>query len=431
MNRLRKFAVSIGITFVVFAPLLFATPALADTQAGLTQDVYTYEPSGTPDRHEYTLCNSSIVSNMNFDVGGGVVANCQEDFVLIHWTGYITLPTAGEYPFQSLADDGFYMSIGGTPVIDNWWLKGCSGGAGTAQFEAGVSQKIDAWWYEYGGGACNYLYYNDPTTGFGLVPDSAFTTEAVAVVPPVVVVPEPPVVDPTPVDPNPPVVPPVVDPPVVPPVDPQPPVVVPPVDPPVVPPVPVGPPVVDPPVGPVVEPKPPIEIPVVGPPPVVLPPVPVPVVPEVPVAKPVEPSQPPIASVDPSTIDPQTLSPKEVAQLQEVATATLATEPEGSPAYTQALQQLAVAAQADDIVVDPQLASLPVLGATVVGITNAINAIGNIGADMSPAHRATAKKEVVAAVVATGAAISAATGAATGAASVSSSGSTSSSRRKE
>ena len=246
-----------------------------------------------------------------------------------------------------------------------------------------------------------------------------------AIVPTVVPTPEPPV------DPNPPVVPPVVVPPVVLPPDPQPPVVVPPVDPPVVPPVVPDPPVVDPPVGPVVEPKPPVEIPVVGPPPVVLPPKPIPAVPEVPVAKPVEPSQPPIASVDPSTIDPQTLSPKEVAQLQEVAAATLATEPEGSPAYTQALEQLAVAAKADDIVVDEQLASTPVIGAAVVGVVNAINAIGNIGADMSPAHRDTAKKEVVAAVVATGAAISAATGAATGAASVSSSGSTSSSRRKE
>jgi hypothetical protein len=89
----------------------------------------------------------------------------------------------------------------------------------------------------------------------------------------------------------------------------------------------------------------------------------------------------------------------------------LATTVEDSPAYNQALAQLYVAAQADDIVVDPAVANVPVLGATVVGITNAINALGNLGSDMSPAHRTKAKKEIVAAVVATGAAVNAVTSA--------------------
>lgn len=406
MIRLRKFAASIGVTFVAFSSLLFTSPASADTTAGLTQDVYTYDPSALPDRVDtYTLCNTSIVPNMNFDVGGGTVANCQEDFVLIHWYGYITMPTTGDTTFYSWADDGFYMSIGDEPVIDNWWLKGCGGGGGIHTFEAGVSQKIDVWWYEYGGGACNYLFYDDPTTGFTLVPDTAFTTEAVAVVPPV-----------TPVDP-----------PVVPPVDPQPPVdppVVPPV-PPVDPPVPVDPGTTDPGTGPVVDPKPPVDKPQPVPKPVI--PDPVPSIPD-PVI-PVEPSQPPIASVDPATINPQELTATQVVELKAAAVETLTTEPEGSPAYEQALEQLMVAAQADDIVVSEELASVPVVGAVAVGITNAINALGNLGSDMSPAHREKAKKEIVAAVVATGAAVNAvaASVGATGA----SSGSTSSSRRKE
>jgi hypothetical protein len=301
------------------------------------------------------------------------------------------------------------MCIRDRVVIDNWWLKGCGGGQGTSTFEAGVSQKIDVWWYEYGGGACNYLYYQDPQSGFTLVPNSVFTTEAVAVVVPPVV---------TPVDPNPPVV----VPPVVLPPDPQPPVVVPPVtpvDPPVDPVTPVDPTPTDPGQGPVVEPKPPVETPPS-----------VPVV-EVPVEKPTNEQtvtpEPPVTQVDPATIDPTTLSPTEVVQLQAVAKETLATSEEGSPEYNNALEQLAVAAKADDIVVDPELAAVPVIGAVAVGITNAINVLGNLGADMSPAHREKAKKEIVAAVVATGAAVNAVASAA-GAAS---SGSTSSSNRRK
>ena len=182
------------------------------------------------------------------------------------------------------------------------------------------------------------------------------------------------------------------------------PVVVPP-EPPVVPPVPpVIPPVVVPPV------VPPVIVPPVVIPPIVVPPV------VVPVTKPTEltePTEPTIVDVPPAQIDPKTLTSAQVVELQTVAMQTLAVTPEDSPAYNQALEQLYVAAQADDIVVDPAIAGVPVLGATVVGITNAINAIGNLGSDMSPAHRAKAKKEIVAAVVATGAAINAVTSAAT------------------
>lgn len=412
MNKLRKIAASIGITFVVFSSVLIDTPATADTTAGLIQDVYTYDSSALPDRVDtYKLCNTSTVANMNFDVGGGTVANCQEDFVLIHWHGYITLPITGDVTFNSWADDGFFMTIGDQTVIDNWWLKGCGGGGGTAKFEAGISQKIDVWWYEYGGGACNYLFYDDPTTGNTLVPDSAFTVEAQAVAPVV-----PPV---TPVDP----------PVVVPPVDPQPPVV-PPVDPnpPVVPPV--TPPTTDQGSGSDVTPKQPQDTPQKTPAVVAEVKTPATVVPA-PVAEPTsKPYEPPVTQVDPATIDPQSLTPQEVTQLAAVANTVLATADENSEEYQNALDQLMIVAQADDIVVDPELAATPVIGAVAVGITNAINALGNIGADMSPAHRATAKKEVVAAVIVTQVATTAAGIATQAAASAAGAAGSVSSRRK-
>ena len=125
-----------------------------------------------------------------------------------------------------------------------------------------------------------------------------------------------------------------------------------------------------------------------------------PVVPtDLPVVKP-EP-KPSIVDVDLAEIDPQSLSDKDVALLMEDALQTFETAVEGSDEYVQALEQLMIVAQADDIVVSEELASVPVLGATIVGLTNAFNALGNFGADMSPKARHKAKQEVVAAVIVT------------------------------
>ena len=361
----------LAVLFLAFGFTFLNTPAPAhsETTPGLTQDVYTYDSSATPDRVPYTLCSTSIVPNLQFDVGGGVVANCQEDFVLIHWYGYITLPVDGEVMFQSWADDGFYMTLDDQVVIDNWWLKGCSGGSGTAVFESGVSQKIDVWWYEYGGGACNFLLYNDPTTQWIQVPDTAFSIDAVPVIP----------VDP-PVDPEPEPTDPPVEPPVDPPVDPEP------VDP-------------DP---PVVEP----EEPVTPEPPVV--------VPDVPEKPSTPPSEPDLPIVLPPVIVPETpseslkslvdiapaeLTPAQVEQIQEIAYEVLATSEQGSPEYEAALDALFVTAQADDIEVSEELAAVPVIGAVAEGVVNAINFIGNVGSDMSPTVREKSEKIVVSAVV--------------------------------
>lgn len=183
----------------IFFVICFAVPTKADIEQGLNVDVYTYSPEYLPERQPYTLCKDTIetswtsVTNINHDWYGDIVAGCQGDFVLVHYYGYITMPTTGDVIFQSLADDGFYMSIGNETVIDNWWLKGCSGGQGIHYFEQGISQAIDVWWYEYGGGACNMLYTYTDELGYQPLPDEVFTRNIV----PVVVEPTP---EPTPTE---------------------------------------------------------------------------------------------------------------------------------------------------------------------------------------------------------------------------------------
>lgn len=139
------------------------------------------------------------------------------------------------------------------------------------------------------------------------------------------------------------------------------------------------------------------------PPPVVV------VTPPAPPAPPVD--APPVADL--IKLDPQILTDAQVEQITAAAVETLATEPQGSPAYNQALEQLMVVAQADDPQVPTELASIPLLGNAAVAVLDAFNQLGNFGSDISPKVRKQAKKEAIA-TIAVGTATTASTVAAAG-----------------
>ena len=398
-----------------------------------------------------TPLNTQNVPNINFQWGGGQVLNSgKSEDVLVAFEGNIMVPTDGWYSFYAPGDDGVKLTIAGMNLINDWYDKG--GGGTTSEpmwIRAGILYPTTLYYYENGGGANVWLYYSTADTGATIVPPSWFgertitettyeevttwedvstweevttwfyETYFVTELIPGAVAPlvkdevllailldkvsvkniaqekyneavalqavavsreltannaiaglEQNVIDATPI-------------------------VIPPVDPPI-----------DPPVEPEPEPEPPV--------------VPEPVEPE--------PEVPSITEVDPSTIDPSELTTEEVAELKAVAYETFETAEPGSEEYQEALEQLMVAAQADDIVVDEALAAIPLLGNLAVGLTDAFNFAGNIGADMSPKVRELAEKQVLVSVVAVGAAVQAAAGAATSAAAAASS--SPSSRRK-
>lgn len=93
------------------------------------------------------------------------------------------------------------------------------------------------------------------------------------------------------------------------------------------------------------------------------------------------------------------LTAQQVEALTEAALETFKTAEAGSPEYEQALDALYLAAQADDIVVSEELASIPLIGNAAVAIADALNLISNVGADMNPAVREDAQKATVAAVI--------------------------------
>jgi len=399
-----------------FFSLVFAFWPVALVHAaepGLKVEVYTFDPNALPDRQPYELCQTAItsVNNINFDVGGDVVAECQADFVLIHYSGYLTLDRTGLVSLQSWADDGFYLTLDDQVVINDWTLKGCSGSSALIGVTAGVSMKLDAWWYEYGGGACNILRADGID-----IPDSAFTQSIVAPPEPEIPTLEAPynlqaeLVDEgvkltwgyylrdTPVErfavlwtydnlpgfavasltpetvitdllpdteytfwvrsdndslavysPNSEQVT----------IRTPKPVIVDPVDP------------VEPPVDPVTPPIDPVT--------------------------PVEPVPTPEPTIDPEPTPEPVVEPVEPV-LPEPAIVDVLTPQEQHSALMNALME---EAQADDIQVPEALAEIPLLGATAVAVINAVNFIGNVGADMTPAVREQAEQSVVAAVIVT------------------------------
>ena len=162
-------------------------PANPEPDPGLRADVYSLDggdlPNHTPD---YVLCSSKTFTAWHsvdaidhlFDSDyGGIVAGCAADQVMIHYSGYITWPKTQTVKLQALADDGFFMTLDGETVIDDWSLKGCSGSIVTHSFVANEPQKLDAWFYEWGGGACSRLGYIQDGD-FTPIPKDAYTKNA-------------------------------------------------------------------------------------------------------------------------------------------------------------------------------------------------------------------------------------------------------------
>ena len=117
-----------------------------------------------------------------------------------------------------------------------------------------------------------------------------------------------------------------------------------------------------------------------------------------------------------SSVDPSELSDAQVEQLVEAALVVFESAEQGSPEYEAALDALMVAAQADDLELPEELAAIPLLGDVAGAALEVFNAVGNLGADMSPQVRETSEKVIVASVIVGQVAMAATTAAATSAA---------------
>ena len=161
---------------VISSIFLFAPRAHADS--GLT--AYVWNISGQnasptlPDGLQPVV--TTTVNNINYNWGRGSVLGGPSEDVMVQFTGYITSPTTQDISLLATADDGTRLYLDGTLITDDWVDKG--GGGTTSSpihFEANVPKQITLWYYENGGGAAVYLYW-DQSGQMSIVPASAFST---------------------------------------------------------------------------------------------------------------------------------------------------------------------------------------------------------------------------------------------------------------
>ncbi|MBO0929396.1 PA14 domain-containing protein [Fibrella aquatilis] len=98
--------------------------------------------------------------------------NREENFGL-KFTGYINIPTDGQYTFYTYSDDGSKLYIGTTQVVDNDFGHAEQERSGTIGLKAG-RHAITIPYLQGGGGKALSVSYSGPGTGKQVIPASAF-----------------------------------------------------------------------------------------------------------------------------------------------------------------------------------------------------------------------------------------------------------------
>ena len=169
---------------LVVGSLLFGHSEKAHAAEGLTAEVYNVQGQNgspyIPQGMSPTLITT--VPNINLQWGGGSVLGGPAEDVIVRFTGSILSNTTQEISFLATADDGTKLYLDGTLITNDWVDKG-GGGTTSApvSFTAGVPKTIELMYYENGGGANVFLYW-DQSGSMQIIPAEAFTSQAAPVV---------------------------------------------------------------------------------------------------------------------------------------------------------------------------------------------------------------------------------------------------------
>ena len=170
------------ILFSLSSLLFYLTPAIADLYYDTYQGTGSYPsfPGNGGSLTYPTKLSSGTVSSLNYNWGSGnVLDSGRSQQVIVNFYGYITIPDTGsqDIQFYLYADDGVYMKLDNTVVINDWQEQAAGNWnyVSTDQtLTGGQTYYIDMWWYENGGGAAVKLYW-DQSGSVALVPSSAYS----------------------------------------------------------------------------------------------------------------------------------------------------------------------------------------------------------------------------------------------------------------
>ena len=115
------------------------------------------------------------VPNIDFQWYSGTILGTGAEDIAVKFTGTITATTDKSVTFYAPGDDGVKLYIDGELVINDWVDKGGGGSLSREiAFEANTPKQITLWFYENGGGANVWLYWDNE-----IVPREAFMTTTV------------------------------------------------------------------------------------------------------------------------------------------------------------------------------------------------------------------------------------------------------------
>ncbi|NBO55747.1 MAG: hypothetical protein EBU84_14440, partial [Actinobacteria bacterium] len=146
-------------------------------------DYTTYACSGAAPARPCTgtVLTTGSATEIFTDWGGGNVLNSgRADNVEVKYTGFIVSPTTVSATFRVDGDDGQYLTFNGSDLITNCWYDKGSGSctaSSAVTLQANVYYPFTFWFYENGGGANTYLYW-DIGAGNVRVPTTAFYRSA-------------------------------------------------------------------------------------------------------------------------------------------------------------------------------------------------------------------------------------------------------------
>ena len=183
-GELKKLFRAFIVLGLVVGSLLFGHSEKAHATEGLTAEVYNVQGQNgspyIPQGMSPTLITT--VPNINLQWGGGSVLGGPAEDVIVRFTGSILSNTTQEISFLATADDGTKLYLDETLITNDWVDKG-GGGTTSApvSFTAGVPKTIELMYYENGGGANVFLYW-DQSGSMQIIPAEAFTSQAAPIV---------------------------------------------------------------------------------------------------------------------------------------------------------------------------------------------------------------------------------------------------------
>jgi RHS repeat-associated protein len=162
--------------------LSFAYNSLQPSSSGLTGSYYDATPAAGQ-AASYSFANKQPVlvrtdSQISFNWAQGSAGPAvPADNFMARWSGFITVPSDGNYTFGTVRDDGATVSVGGTKIIDKWTLTNTNGAiewaAGRSMTRAPVAFSME--YFDAGGAAVAQLWVRDPSGNQYPVPPTWFT----------------------------------------------------------------------------------------------------------------------------------------------------------------------------------------------------------------------------------------------------------------